>query len=974
MWPFTRKKSPRDQHDGYEPPVADVSVVVDPWAQPAIVAQMEARVSEHLDERERLDGWKNELTGVGDFMRDKSLGGRRGGLEFEVNLVTNVAAEARWRGSDLGARVVETIPDEMTREGWDVEVQPSEKDEEPTPKPQAKTKLALMPPRDDEVLDAFGAPIAPVAPAPAAAPVPKPLDIDDEGIQVAEDLDGILETLGADASFWQVLCYERGYGGGAILVGANDGMSDLARPLDEKRIKSVDWLNVLSGGWDGEVVAWSYYQDPTKPNYGMPETYMVRNLGVPLARIPAPGEPPIQPVLPPAGATVWWVHESRLLLFSGTAVSHRARVQMRGWGDSVFARVDEVLQQYGQTWGGIANLMTDFSQAVLSIKGLAQSIAGNKGVVSSRALQMNISRSIARILLIDSEEEFRRDTVSLAGVAEVLEQFALRLAAAAGLPLSLLMGQVQGGLGDASAGDIRYFYDRVASWQRRRMLPQLRRLIKLILLSKDGPTGGVEPERWSVRARPLYQMSAKEKSEQYLTMAQGDHIYYGMGAASAEEVAAKRFGGSDYDAGPIVLDLEGRSLMGEVDPLPEADPNAPVPTDAGAKLSLPPQMVAGITKVNEARAKMGYPEWGGPDGDLSVNEFMAKHSGVAAQAANAQKGVVGAPQSVEEQAAAKAEAAKAAFGQKPGEPDEKTPLGKGGPPPATAMGENGKAPATEELNAPPSQKKGDEFDPGQPREENGKWSEGGGGAGGGSGDGGGSTNARDPAQHKEHVAAAVKSLKDQAASGSKEVADATKTAKVEASGEAKKIDDRFQKIANDRLESKLKELPSHYREEEGGTDENPKWSEPKPTRGLFKEDVDGFRESMDAAHVDLKSEVGGEHHADFKANARYQIAEAHSGFRDAHDEHKERIRTGKDDEDQAEMHAASKTEYHEKFESVHNEQSAMIEDNKREAIEGVRDTAKSALRDFKSTAERSLEEFVSGMNATAKDSTIEWVR
>jgi phage-related protein (TIGR01555 family) len=550
--------------------------------------------------------------------------------------------------------------------------------------------------------------------------VPKPLDIDDEGIEIAEELDGVLETLGADAAFWQALCYQRAYGGGAILIGADDGMKDLAKPLDEKRIKSVDWLNVLSGGWDGEVVAWSYYGDARKANYGKPETYMVRNLGVPIARIPAPGEPSLQPVLPPDGATVWWVHESRLLIFSGTTVSHRARVQVRGWGDSVYTRVDEVLQQYGQTWGGIANLMTDFSQAVLSIKGLAQSIAGNKGVVSSRALQMNISRSIARILLIDSEEEFKRDTVSLAGVADVLDKFALRLAAAADMPLSLLMGQVQGGLGDASAGDIRYFYDRVASWQRRRMLPQLRRLIKLIFLSKDGPTSGKEPERWSVKPRPLYQLSATEKATQYLTMAQGDQIYYTMGAASAEEVAAKRFGGSDYDAGPIALDLDGRAGMsesfGEADPSAPALPAPDAAAPSEAKIVITPSMQGGIVKVNEARAKMGLPNWEGPDGELSINEFMVKHSGVVAQAANAEKGVVGEPQSVEEQAAAKAEEAKARFGGgkpgggappfggkpkgEPGEPGA-PPFGKG-PPDAAAKGEKpvGESAATDAPPAP----------------------------------------------------------------------------------------------------------------------------------------------------------------------------------------------------------------------------------------------------------------------------------
>jgi hypothetical protein len=428
----------------------------------------------------------------------------------------------------------------------------------------------------------------------------------------------------------------------------------------------------------------------------------------------------VQPVLPPDAATVWWVHESRLLLFSNTTVSHRARVQMRGWGDSVYTRVDEVLQQYGQTWGGISNLMTDFSQAVLSIKGLAQSIAGNKGVVSSRALQMNISRSIARILLIDSEEEFKRDTVSLAGVAEVLDKFALRLAAAADMPLSLLMGQVQGGLGDASAGDIRYFYDRVASWQRRRMLPQLRRLIKLIFLSKDGPTSGKEPERWSVKPRPLYQLSATEKATQYLTMAQGDQIYYTMGAASAEEVAAKRFGGSDYDAGPIALDLDGRAGMsesfGEADPSAPALPAPDAAAPSEAKIVITPSMQGGIVKVNEARAKMGLPNWEGPDGELSINEFMVKHSGVVAQAANAEKGVVGEPQSVEEQAAAKAEEAKARFGGgkpgggappfggkpkgEPGEPGA-PPFGKG-PPDAAAKGEKpvGESAATDAPPAP----------------------------------------------------------------------------------------------------------------------------------------------------------------------------------------------------------------------------------------------------------------------------------
>jgi hypothetical protein len=720
MWPFSRKKEPlpADRVDGYLPAPLPVE---DPWQAPNVVAQIEARGRSSRTDAVALDGWKNELTGIGDFMRDKTLGGRPQGLEFLVHLVPNVVAEARWRGDPVGKRIVETIPDEMSREGWDLTVQPTEEDET-----SAKEKVDKV--WREEYRRAYDAAEAagtlpPGITPPQAAQPPQPppvgaLDVDDEGQEIAEAMEGKCEELGVDAAFWQALCYEQGYGGSAILIGADDGMADLTKPLDEKRIKSVDWLNVFSGGWDGEVVAWSYYNDPSKPNYGKPEMYMMRNLGVPLARIPAPGGKITNPDILPQnsislgyGGTVWWVHESRLLVFPGTTASPRARVQMRGWGDSVFTRVDEVLQQYGQTWGGIANLMTDFSQAILSIKGLAQSIAANKGVVSSRALQANISRSIARILLIDSEEEFKRDTVSLAGVADVLNAFALRIAAASGMPLSLLMGQVQGGLGDAAAGDIRYFYDRVASWQKRRMLPQLRRLLKLIFLSKQGPTDGAEPERWSVAMRPLYQMSALEKADVRLKTTQADEICINSGQVTAEEVAVTRYAGSDFNDGPIQLDLDGRAEMASSYEESQTAAAAAPGSDGGApasdsKIVITPSMQGGIVKVNEARAKMGLPPWEGPDGDLSINEFMAKHSGAAAQAANAEKGVVGDPQSVEEQAAAKAEQARAAFGHKPGAPGEK-PEGKPGetPPPGAAKEGATEETAPSKKELPPPTKK-----------------------------------------------------------------------------------------------------------------------------------------------------------------------------------------------------------------------------------------------------------------------------
>ena len=567
-WKSRRRAKVQDQVDGYEP---KAPAPVDSWTQPEVLDELATRAPSSGDARwdqANLDGFRNELTGIGTWEKDKALGGRRGGMSFELNFISQVAAESRWRGSDLGARLIETIPDEMTREGWDVQVQPSDEDDE------ADEKEDAVPPSAGAA-----APPPPVAAAPMPEKHPGEIDVDDAGIECAEAVDAKLEELDALQVFWEALCYERAYGGAAILVGADDGTEDLTKPLDEDRIEDVKHITAFYGGWDGEMVAWSWYRDVADANYGKPEMYMLRNLGVPIAKIPAPGERVVNNVLPPMsgpngsyGPLITWVHESRLLVFPGVAASRRARVQMRGWGDSLFTRVDQVLQQYDQTWAGVANLMTDFAQGILKIKNLAQNLMANNkagtGVVRNRGTALNMGRSIAGLMMIDAEEDFKREMASLSGLPEVLQQFALRLAAAAGMPVSLLMGQAPAGLNATGDSEIRWFYDRVASWQRKRMLPQLKRLVGLILKSKQGPTEGVEPARWSIVNRPLYQMSASEKADRYLKVAQADAVYLTNSVVTAEEVAATRFAGSEYNDGPITVDFEGRAEMAAQD---EAD-------------------------------------------------------------------------------------------------------------------------------------------------------------------------------------------------------------------------------------------------------------------------------------------------------------------------------------------------------------------------------------------------------------------
>ena len=203
--------------------------------------------------------------------------------------------------------------------------------------------------------------------------------------------------------------------------------------------------------------------------------------------------------------------------------------------------------------------MTDWAQGVLKLQGLQEALSANPDLLLDRAADMAMSRSIARAIVIGENEEFKREATSLAGVPEMLAQFWLRLAAASDMPLSLLVGQVKGGLGDAGSTDMRFFYDRVAARQQK-FKRKLRTLLRWLLLSKEGPTGGVEPERWTIKFAPLYQPTEKEIADTRKVVADTDAVYIQQGVVTPEEVAASRYGGSEWSM-ETTIDFEGREKM-----------------------------------------------------------------------------------------------------------------------------------------------------------------------------------------------------------------------------------------------------------------------------------------------------------------------------------------------------------------------------------------------------------------------------
>lgn len=339
---------------------------------------------------------------------------------------------------------------------------------------------------------------------------------DDANADVERKLQDYLRKLQADARLRDGWTWARLYGGGSgVFVGADDGRSP-DQPLNEAGIRSIRFLNIIKRP---QLTVQKRFDDLNQPNYGQPEIVRVNQTGV--ASNSVNMSRPVD------------VHVSRLILFDGVLSARTTAPAINEWDDSVLQSTYQALQQSQTTWQSIAHLVTDANQGVLKIQDLiALTAAGQSEVLRTRIEAMDMARSVCRAILIDAEKEsFERVATSFAGLPEVLDKMMSRVASAAEMPVTLLYGRSPAGLNATGESDIRGWYDVVADAQTDILLPRLHRLIRLVLLAKDGPTKGVEPDPWDIEFNALWEPTDKEladtrkvKADTYVALVEGQIV------------------------------------------------------------------------------------------------------------------------------------------------------------------------------------------------------------------------------------------------------------------------------------------------------------------------------------------------------------------------------------------------------------------------------------------------------------------
>lgn len=282
------------------------------------------------------------------------------------------------------------------------------------------------------------------------------------------------------------------YGGAGVLMITDQALD---QPLDLDKIKrgSLKRLLVL----DRMLIAGQQYNytDPLDPNYMLPEIYRV------------------------AGG-VQEIHHSHFVRAPGAMLPLRIRMINGGWDDSRLRRCMEDIKDAVAAKGGISSLIQEANVDIISKEGLADALGS--GDMDSQIIEryrlFGMMKSLFRLGLLDSTEEYDRHPASFGGLGEVLHRMMEWVSGAAEIPMTRLFGVQAKGIGDSGEGDMQNYYNTVRSKQESELRPFLERIDAVMVRSALGAM----PDDYEFEFNPLSQPSDTELAQQELGFANAD--------------------------------------------------------------------------------------------------------------------------------------------------------------------------------------------------------------------------------------------------------------------------------------------------------------------------------------------------------------------------------------------------------------------------------------------------------------------
>lgn len=312
------------------------------------------------------------------------------------------------------------------------------------------------------------------------------------------------------------------YGSSYLLVNADDGRK-MEQPLNTKNIRRIRWIRPFTPRELYSFIRnWS-----TDKNYLEPEFYTFITYGSPL---------------------IEKVHYSRIIRFIGHELPRYLYMANAFVHDSVLNRVQEALGDYAIAIKSAGYALSEYSQGVYKMKGLASSLAGKDfSTVRNRFRAMNEARSIVRSMVVDEKEDFQRLAgTAYSGMSELITSIQNDLAARTEIPRTILFnefaGHEQALISNANGeNEQSEWMASVSEYQELRLKDPIKRLCQILLADQSNEVTRGDVPDFDISFRSDRQRTMMEEAAIYETISATDNANIQQGVLSAEEIRNIRY-------------------------------------------------------------------------------------------------------------------------------------------------------------------------------------------------------------------------------------------------------------------------------------------------------------------------------------------------------------------------------------------------------------------------------------------------
>ncbi len=363
---------------------------------------------------------------------------------------------------------------------------------------------------------------------PAQEAVKKGFHLNIANAQVEEYIQKKVRRMKFLSTVEESLKWSRLYGGALAVMIIDDGINDLALPVNWKTAKKIDEIvvydrSVITPDYHSMYRNYGAYGEAQRSKFRMPEYYNVFSI---------------------YGS--FRVHESRCLIFRNGKMPEKASTtDYRFWGVPEYNRIKRALRETITSHGDAVKLLERSVQAVYKMKNLAQLLATDEGEEQAlKRLQIiDMARGILNSIAIDNDgEDYDFKTTTLTGVKEVIDSACNMLSALTEIPQTKLFGRSPAGMNSTGESDLENYYNFIDKIRESQIRDNLCTLIDAIIRVGLNTGEIAEKPDYELEFEPLWNEKESERATIEHTNAQADlvraqtaQLYIDMGVLDPSE-------------------------------------------------------------------------------------------------------------------------------------------------------------------------------------------------------------------------------------------------------------------------------------------------------------------------------------------------------------------------------------------------------------------------------------------------------